>query len=48
MSWLGWAVLIIVAGNAVFFGILIAVDLIRNWRWKHENSGSGGRDYRAS
>jgi len=36
MSWLGWAVLILIGGNAVFFGILIAIDLIREWRFKHE------------
>lgn len=36
MGWLGWAVLILIAGNVVFFGILITIDLIREWRSKHE------------
>ena len=36
MSWMGWAVIILIGLNAVFFGILVTIDLIRDWRFKHE------------
>lgn len=38
MSWIGWAVVIIMVFNVVFFSALIIYDLIREWRDKHEHS----------
>lgn len=36
MDWIFWLMMAILGGNIVFFGILVIIDLVREWRDKHE------------
>lgn len=36
MDWIFWLMMAILGGNIVFFGVLVIIDLVREWRDKHE------------
>ena len=37
MSWMGWAVIGVMAFSAVFFGVLIIVSFLEGWgRWRRK------------